>query len=366
MSSDLCSEDVIQLTGGPGAGRTGVVAGGVELGRQLLLAARAGDTALVLELMAAGAPFTTDWLGTSALHLAAANDHADTCAVLLRAGVSRDARTKVERTPLHLAAHAGHERVVSLLLAHGAPPDCRDMLRMTPLHWAAARGHEGAALALLRAGADSSLRCKFRQRPKDLALRRGHQSLVALLARAELDAATDQLVQEKKSSPEVSKDIPGPELKSPAKTQDDKPSGTETKNLGGGGAVASARHHAAAHGHRKYATHGTAERTHRRLVRRGQAAAERERGREASQDRSKQKQPHAPRGGDAAAAGVARGGGRGVRGGLRGEEGVGGGEGGVGGTHGPTGRRPAPTGRLGGHESDRGLVVRYLKRMPYC
>ncbi|XP_045522707.1 poly [ADP-ribose] polymerase tankyrase-1-like isoform X2 [Pieris brassicae] len=230
MSSDLCSEDVIQLTGGPGAGRTGVVAGGVELGRQLLLAARAGDTALVLELMAAGAPFTTDWLGTSALHLAAANDHADTCAVLLRAGVSRDARTKVERTPLHLAAHAGHERVVSLLLAHGAPPDCRDMLRMTPLHWAAARGHEGAALALLRAGADSSLRCKFRQRPKDLALRRGHQSLVALLARAELDAATDQLVQEKKSSPEVSKDIPGPELKSPAKTQDDKPSGTETKN----------------------------------------------------------------------------------------------------------------------------------------
>ncbi|CAF4816631.1 unnamed protein product [Pieris macdunnoughi] len=227
MSSELCSEDVVQLTGG---GRAGVVAGGVELGRQLLLAARAGDTALVLELMAAGAPFTTDWLGTSALHLAAANDHADTCAVLLRAGVSRDARTKVERTPLHLAAHAGHERVVSLLLAHGAPPDCRDMLRMTPLHWAAARGHEGAALALLRAGADSSLRCKFRQRPKDLALRRGHRALVALLARAELDAATDQLVQEKKPSPEVTKETPGPETKSPAKTQEDKPSGTEMKN----------------------------------------------------------------------------------------------------------------------------------------
>lgn len=37
-------------------------AGGVELGRRLLLAARAGDTAAVLDLMAKGAPFTTDWV----------------------------------------------------------------------------------------------------------------------------------------------------------------------------------------------------------------------------------------------------------------------------------------------------------------
>lgn len=55
-------------------------------------------------------------LGTSALHLAAANDHADTCAVLLRAGISRDARTKTERTALHLAAHAGADRATRSLL----------------------------------------------------------------------------------------------------------------------------------------------------------------------------------------------------------------------------------------------------------
>lgn len=34
----------------------------VELGRRLLLAARAGDTAQVLDLMAKGAPFTADWV----------------------------------------------------------------------------------------------------------------------------------------------------------------------------------------------------------------------------------------------------------------------------------------------------------------
>ncbi|XP_068631041.1 ankyrin-2 [Battus philenor] len=188
MTSDLCADDVVvqiaspQVMSAEGAGAArGAGAGGAELGRRLLFAARAGDTQAVLDLMAKGAPFTTDWLGTSPLHLAAANAHADTCAVLLRAGVSRDARTKVERTPLHLAAHAGHARVVRLLLEHGANAECRDMLRMTPLHWAAARGHAAAARELLARGADPRARCKFRKTPRCLAQRARHTRLVRLL-----------------------------------------------------------------------------------------------------------------------------------------------------------------------------------------
>ncbi|XP_072939808.1 uncharacterized protein Atac3 [Epargyreus clarus] len=208
MTSDLCEEDVVQIaspqilttealpspTGSAGpagagyASRVAASSAAVELGRRLLLAARAGDTPTVLDLMAKGAPFSTDWLGTSPLHLAAANAHTETCAVLLRAGVSRDSRTKVERTPLHIAAHAGHADVVSLLLDHGAIVDCRDMLRMTPLHWAAARGHAGAARALLRRGADVRARCKFRHTPRRLALRHRHLELAALLERAEAEA----------------------------------------------------------------------------------------------------------------------------------------------------------------------------------
>ncbi|VVC90980.1 unnamed protein product [Leptidea sinapis] len=141
----------------------------VELGRQLLLASRTGDTELIMELMAKGAPFATDWMGTSPLHFAASNNHEETCAVLLRAGVSRDARTKVERTPLHMAAYAGHAGVITLLLSHGALVDCRDMLEMTPLHWASVRGHEDAARALLQAGADPRVLCRFRKSPAALA-----------------------------------------------------------------------------------------------------------------------------------------------------------------------------------------------------
>lgn len=61
--------------------------------------------------------------------------------ILLRAGCSRDARTKVDKTPLHLAAYEGHGAVVELLVKHGASLEARDMLLMTPLHWAVEKGH---------------------------------------------------------------------------------------------------------------------------------------------------------------------------------------------------------------------------------
>lgn len=97
----------------------------MDLGKQLLECAKEGQTAKVHDLMCRGAPFTTDWvcsmcvqyqhrcrhlplinhfllftnsqLGKSALHMAAENNHLETCEVLLRAGISKDSRTKVER-----------------------------------------------------------------------------------------------------------------------------------------------------------------------------------------------------------------------------------------------------------------------------
>uniref|UniRef100_G1Q631 Uncharacterized protein n=1 Tax=Myotis lucifugus TaxID=59463 RepID=G1Q631_MYOLU len=63
--------------------------------------------------------------GTSPLHLAAHYGHYSTTEVLLRAGVSRDARTKVDRMPLHMSASEGHASIVEVLLQHGADvSDC--------------------------------------------------------------------------------------------------------------------------------------------------------------------------------------------------------------------------------------------------
>ncbi|XP_050956674.1 GA-binding protein subunit beta-1 isoform X1 [Labeo rohita] len=153
----------------------------VDLGKKLLEAARAGQDDEVRILMANGAPFTTDWLGTSPLHLSAQFGHYSTTEVLLRAGVSRDARTKVDRTPLHMAASEGHARIVELLLKHGADVNAKDMLKMSALHWAVEHSHRDVVELLLRFGADVHAQSKFCKNALDIALDNSSHELVEIL-----------------------------------------------------------------------------------------------------------------------------------------------------------------------------------------
>ncbi|NXY23470.1 GABP1 protein, partial [Atrichornis clamosus] len=145
----------------------------VDLGKKLLEAARAGQDDEVRILMANGAPFTTDWLGTSPLHLAAQYGHYSTTEVLLRAGVSRDARTKVDRTPLHMAASEGHASIVEVLLKHGADVNAKDMLKMTALHWATEHHHQEVVELLIKYGADVHAQSKFYQEVVELLIKYG-------------------------------------------------------------------------------------------------------------------------------------------------------------------------------------------------
>ncbi|XP_077937198.1 GA-binding protein subunit beta-2a isoform X1 [Gasterosteus aculeatus] len=165
----------------------------VDLGKRLLEAARKGQDDEVRNLMANGAPFTTDWvrprrrlcdhglLGTSPLHLAAQHGHYSTADVLLRAGVSRDARTKVDRTPLHMAAAEGHTVIVELLVRSGADINAKDMLKMTALHWAAQHAHHGVAETLIKHGADVHALSKFDKTPFDIAVDVQNTELMLLL-----------------------------------------------------------------------------------------------------------------------------------------------------------------------------------------
>lgn len=142
----------------------------IDLGKRLLDAARDGRTDRVRQLVVtSGAPFTSDWLGTTALHLASQNGHIEIASILLSAGVNKDARTKLERTALHLAAQNGSLEIVSLLLDHGSDINARDMLRMTPLHWAVERGHPEVIKRLLISGADIFAKSKFFLTPLDIA-----------------------------------------------------------------------------------------------------------------------------------------------------------------------------------------------------
>ncbi|XP_039606475.1 GA-binding protein subunit beta-2b isoform X2 [Polypterus senegalus] len=153
----------------------------VDLGKRLLEAARKGQDDDVRTLMANGAPFTTDWLGTSPLHLAAQYGHFSTAEVLLRAGVSRDARTKVDRTPLHMASAEGHTVIVELLVRSGADINAKDMLKMTALHWAAEHGHRDVVELLVKYGADVHARSKFDKTAFDIAVDKRNTEIMLLL-----------------------------------------------------------------------------------------------------------------------------------------------------------------------------------------
>ncbi|VEL36507.1 unnamed protein product [Protopolystoma xenopodis] len=126
-------------------------------------------------------------LGISPLHFAAMNGHLTTCEALLLAGISRDARTKVDRTPLHLAAQEGHADIVELLLRHGADLEARDMLRMSALHWAAERGHAPVVQVLIRLGADPHAQNKFEMTPVEIATSKGHTDAVYTMLNTQLD-----------------------------------------------------------------------------------------------------------------------------------------------------------------------------------
>ncbi|CAG5106298.1 Similar to Gabpb2: GA-binding protein subunit beta-2 (Mus musculus) [Cotesia congregata] len=147
----------------------------VQLGQLLLTQAADGNTETIKSLMRRGAPFTTDTLGTSALHFAAQNNRLETAEVLLKAGISRDARTKVDRTPLHMAAYEGHFTMVQLLINYGAD------LKMTPLHWAVEQEHPDVIALLLENGADPNALSKFQKTPVSLAYERGRTDFVNLL-----------------------------------------------------------------------------------------------------------------------------------------------------------------------------------------
>jgi ankyrin repeat protein len=135
-------------------------------GTPLLAAAKAGRSAAVRKLAAAGADREArDSEGCTALMSAAHAGDVNTIRVLLEAGADVEARalstpgSPLNGSPaLHFAAMAGQEAAIAALLVGGADKDARNPDGHTALHFAAAAGHGKALRALLRAGADPHAR----------------------------------------------------------------------------------------------------------------------------------------------------------------------------------------------------------------
>ena len=171
-----------------------------KLNRELLRAARAGDTAAVNRAIQLGAEVNAarvvvkgNKLSETALHLASNFGHLDTVQVLLAAGAdytipgddghtalmdaafeghldvvralvgagARITETCVYgETALHEAAQGGQDAVLDYLIGMGHELDPRDTrdLGATPLMLAARGGHVSTIRKLIKAGADPSIR----------------------------------------------------------------------------------------------------------------------------------------------------------------------------------------------------------------
>ena len=94
-----------------------------NIDRKLYNAAKAGDEALVSQLIDQA---TVDWRGdydSTALHQAAQYGHPPVVTRLLDAGWSLEARTESGLTPLAWAAERGHLETAKCLLLRGANMD---------------------------------------------------------------------------------------------------------------------------------------------------------------------------------------------------------------------------------------------------
>lgn len=118
-----------------------------ELQLMALGFARAGDTAQLEAMVAAGLPVNlADHKGNTLLMLATYNGNADTARMLIARGAEVDRRNDRGQTPLGGVSFKGDLALVRLLVEAGAEVDADNGGGMTPLMYATLFGrHETAA-----------------------------------------------------------------------------------------------------------------------------------------------------------------------------------------------------------------------------
>lgn len=153
------------------------------------LAAAGGSLAVLKALLEAGAnPLHVNRANMTALDLAAAEGQADALEYILRSGkVPEDELTRARRdgemTPLVAAAMRNAVKSVRALLRLGADPNaCRCPDGRYALHWAAAKGYEEMVELLLAWGANPTARTAAGQSVLDVAASGAVARLVSQIA----------------------------------------------------------------------------------------------------------------------------------------------------------------------------------------
>ena len=181
-------------------------------------AATRNDAEIARVLLYAGATprATTRLGGYTPLHLASRSGSADVAELILEAGADPNVFTTTGVTAMHFAADADAAGVVTLLAAHGANADARDTFsERTPLMFAAVRGADASLSALLESGADPALRTALKDYPAISVAWRAEQR-----QRARVKAAAEEPEEEEEEEPRAQvqvQQIPPAQPRTPAR-----------------------------------------------------------------------------------------------------------------------------------------------------
>jgi len=124
---------------------------------QYVLAAKAGNTARVGQLLRQGAAVNSrDRLGNSPLNMAAGKGNVALVEMLLAAGADPNLANLSDVTPLMSASFAANADIMKMLLAAGARIDAQDRVKKTAATYIAANGCIACMEALIGAGVDTN------------------------------------------------------------------------------------------------------------------------------------------------------------------------------------------------------------------
>ncbi|KAI9856186.1 MAG: hypothetical protein M1813_009203 [Trichoglossum hirsutum] len=150
----------------------------------LHLAARSGHGSVVEALLQHKADVTAlDNRGLMALHVAAYNGHSAVVKQLLEAKSDIEITDKRGFTPLYLATQNGYLSIAKLLLKVGAVPRATSSTSSTPLHQAAQHGYDELAELMLDNGADINSHDDKSNTPLHVAVLQKREEVVRLLVR---------------------------------------------------------------------------------------------------------------------------------------------------------------------------------------
>lgn len=146
-------------------------------------AVRLNNKPLVLKLLDLGIQHDrmTEFMGTTALSLAAREGHKDLVEALLQRGGAYDQGDLFHGTALSEACREGHKEIAKLLLNAGALVDGLKDAFSSPLICACEKGHSETATLLLDHGATRDMIKNYKTTPLLAACRKGDKALVELL-----------------------------------------------------------------------------------------------------------------------------------------------------------------------------------------